>query len=171
MDVAMDLYLAIRLLFIVLALILTSVFVMLWGAEGEQPREPPAEPRKPKSQEDAGDHAALPSKAEEEDLDSEKEKLMVDLDSMMPLPLDLVLKVFLDASGESSQGKGRTGKRVPKAKGDKKSKTGKETSRDKASNNDVQLRKGRKILKLRPCSSNINLKSMMSHTRSRTFFL
>ncbi|XP_062474762.1 uncharacterized protein LOC134163689 [Pezoporus occidentalis] len=36
------------------------------------PRKPPAEP-----QEDAGDHAAFPSKAEEEDLDSGKEKLVV----------------------------------------------------------------------------------------------
>ncbi|XP_062492943.1 uncharacterized protein LOC134173183 [Pezoporus occidentalis] len=36
------------------------------------PRQPPAEP-----QEDAGDHAAFPSKAEEEELDSGKEKLVV----------------------------------------------------------------------------------------------
>ncbi|KAM4643371.1 uncharacterized protein AAGF69_015579 [Amazona ochrocephala] len=34
------------------------------------PRQLPAEPRDPEPQEDAGDHAALPSKAEEEDLDS-----------------------------------------------------------------------------------------------------
>lgn len=94
----------------------------------------------------------------------------VDLDSMVPLPLDLVLKVFLDASRESSQGKGRSMKRVEKGKGDKKSKTGKETSRDKASSDGIQLQKDWKILKLRPCSSNTNLKSMISHTCSRTFF-
>ncbi|KQL60972.1 matrix-remodeling-associated protein 7 [Amazona aestiva] len=138
----MDLYLAIRLLFTVLALVLTSIFVRLWGAEGvhpqelpvtelvresdlgdkeagrewllveevrvveegkaaaaEQqegaveelspeaepspvgaesiPRQPPADPCEPEPQEDAGDHAALPSKAEGEDLDSDKEQLVV----------------------------------------------------------------------------------------------
>ncbi|XP_065516829.1 cytochrome c1-like [Lathamus discolor] len=141
MDVAVDLYLAVPLLFTVLALVLTSVFVRLQGAEGEQPREPaaaeaaresgpggqaavgagpeagskaaaeqreeaaeqpspaeepnPAEepspavgpspaaaesiPRKPPAepQEDAGVQAAFPSKAEEEDLHSGKEKLVV----------------------------------------------------------------------------------------------
>ncbi|KQK76302.1 hypothetical protein AAES_137728 [Amazona aestiva] len=41
------------------------------------PWQPPAEPREPEPQEDAGDHAALPRKAEEEDLDSDKEQLMV----------------------------------------------------------------------------------------------
>ncbi|XP_030362350.1 matrix-remodeling-associated protein 7 isoform X3 [Strigops habroptila] len=192
MDVAVDLYLAVPLLFTVLALVLASVFVRLRGAEGERaaaerprepaaaeparesgpgdraaagaepeagrdrlpveevgaveegkeaaaeqreeaaeepgpaaepspaaaesiPRQPPAEPRGPESVprqppaeprgpepredaeskipplgasagsspghmgqvEDAGDHAALSSKAEEEDLDSENEKLVV----------------------------------------------------------------------------------------------
>ncbi|XP_065550204.1 matrix-remodeling-associated protein 7 isoform X2 [Lathamus discolor] len=168
MDVAVDLYLAVPLLFTVLALVLASVFVRLRGAEGERPREPaaaeaaresgpgeqaaagagpeagrerlpveevgaveegkeaaaeqreeaaeepgpaaepspaaaesiprqpPAEPREDAQSkipplgasagsslghtgqvEDAGDHAALPSKAEGEDLDSEKEKLVV----------------------------------------------------------------------------------------------
>ncbi|XP_057259577.1 coiled-coil domain-containing protein 96-like, partial [Pezoporus wallicus] len=38
-DVAVDLYLAILLLFTVLALILASVFMRLRGAEGERPRE------------------------------------------------------------------------------------------------------------------------------------
>ncbi|XP_061233253.1 matrix-remodeling-associated protein 7 [Neopsephotus bourkii] len=42
MDVAVDLYLAVPLLFTVLALVLASVFVRLRGAEGERPREPPA---------------------------------------------------------------------------------------------------------------------------------
>ncbi|KQK74047.1 hypothetical protein AAES_162731 [Amazona aestiva] len=41
------------------------------------PWQPPAEPREPKPQEDAGDHTALPIKAEEEDLDSDKEELVV----------------------------------------------------------------------------------------------
>ncbi|KQK79895.1 hypothetical protein AAES_99801 [Amazona aestiva] len=41
------------------------------------PQQLPAEPREPEPQEDAGDHAALPSKAEEEDLDSDKEQLVV----------------------------------------------------------------------------------------------
>ncbi|KQK79788.1 hypothetical protein AAES_124443 [Amazona aestiva] len=41
------------------------------------PQQPPIEPREPEPQEDAGDHAALLSKAEEEDLDSDKEKLVV----------------------------------------------------------------------------------------------
>ncbi|KQK74829.1 hypothetical protein AAES_152837 [Amazona aestiva] len=41
------------------------------------PRQPPAEPREPEPQEDAGDHAALPSRAEGEDLDSDKEELVV----------------------------------------------------------------------------------------------
>ncbi|XP_061335547.1 cytochrome c1-like [Pezoporus flaviventris] len=173
MDLAMDLYLAVPLLFTVLALVLTSVFVRLRGAKGEWPaelpaagaaresgprdpaaagagpearrvrlpveevgaveegkeaaaeqweeateepspaaesspaaaksipREPPAEPHEPKPQkdaeskilpvgasagpspghpgqmEDAGDQTAFSSKAEEEDLDSEKEKLVV----------------------------------------------------------------------------------------------
>ncbi|XP_057266864.1 uncharacterized protein LOC130599993, partial [Pezoporus wallicus] len=155
---AVDLYLAVRVLFTGLALTLLSIFVRLRGAEGERPREPaeaeaaresgpgdqaeagagpeagkevaaeqqeevaeelspaalpsPAmaksvlwqlltEPREPESQEnaeskiptlgasagsslrhpeqveDAGDHAAFPSKAEEEELDSEKEKPVV----------------------------------------------------------------------------------------------
>ncbi|KQL08862.1 matrix-remodeling-associated protein 7 [Amazona aestiva] len=127
MNMAMDLYLAVRLLFTILALILTFVFVRLQGAEGEQPQEPPAatlawesgprdqearkesaaeqreeaavelssaaerspvatesipwqpptEPWEPEPQEDAGGHAAFPSKAEEEDLDSDKEELVV----------------------------------------------------------------------------------------------
>ncbi|XP_030362354.1 matrix-remodeling-associated protein 7 isoform X7 [Strigops habroptila] len=149
MDVAVDLYLAVPLLFTVLALVLASVFVRLRGAEGERaaaerPREPAAAeparesgpgdraaagaepeagrdrlpveevgaveegkeaaaeqreeaaeepgpaaepspaaaesiPRQPPAEplEDAGDHAALSSKAEEEDLDSENEKLVV----------------------------------------------------------------------------------------------
>ncbi|KQK80770.1 hypothetical protein AAES_89961 [Amazona aestiva] len=41
------------------------------------PRRLPAEPREPEPQEDAGDHAALPNKAEGEDLDSDKEQLLV----------------------------------------------------------------------------------------------
>ncbi|XP_065516547.1 heterogeneous nuclear ribonucleoprotein U-like protein 2, partial [Lathamus discolor] len=179
MDVAMDLYVAVPLLFTILALVLASVFVRLRGAKEEWPREPalaevaresgprdqvaagagpearrerlpveevgaveereevaaeqrekaskepspaeelspaaepspavaesiprqlPAEPHKPEPQEDAeskipplgasagsslghlgqvedaGEHAAFPNKAEEEDLDSEKEKLVV----------------------------------------------------------------------------------------------
>ncbi|KQK82633.1 hypothetical protein AAES_68357 [Amazona aestiva] len=40
------------------------------------PQQLPTEPCEPEPQEDAGDHAALPSKAEEEDLDSDKEKLV-----------------------------------------------------------------------------------------------
>ncbi|XP_062480519.1 LOW QUALITY PROTEIN: uncharacterized protein LOC134166665 [Pezoporus occidentalis] len=40
MDVAVDLYLAVPLLFTILALILASIFVKLWGAEGELPQEP-----------------------------------------------------------------------------------------------------------------------------------
>ncbi|XP_065531787.1 matrix-remodeling-associated protein 7-like [Lathamus discolor] len=158
MDVAVDLCLAVPLLFTVLDLILTSIFVRLRGAEGKRPWEPAAakasqesgpgtkqqrgerpeagkeaaaeqreeaveepspaakpipaaaesNPRQPPGQplqhepqedaesktpllgasagsslghpgqvEDAGDHAAFLSKAEEEDLDSEKEKLVV----------------------------------------------------------------------------------------------
>ncbi|KQK73708.1 matrix-remodeling-associated protein 7 [Amazona aestiva] len=143
MDVVTDLCLAIPLVFTVLALVLASVFMNLWGAEGEWPRELPAaklalesgpgdqearsewlpveevgavkegketaakqpekvaekpcpaakpspmaaaesipqqlpaEPCKPEPQEDAGDHTALPSKAEEEDMASDKEKLVV----------------------------------------------------------------------------------------------
>uniref|UniRef100_A0A8B9FDN1 Uncharacterized protein n=1 Tax=Amazona collaria TaxID=241587 RepID=A0A8B9FDN1_9PSIT len=47
MDMAVDLYLAIPLLFTILALILASVFVRLWEANGEQPQEPlAAEPDK-----------------------------------------------------------------------------------------------------------------------------
>ncbi|KQL61070.1 hypothetical protein AAES_01843 [Amazona aestiva] len=140
--VDVDLYLAARLLFTVLAFVLTSIFSSLCGAEGGRSREPlaaetawerspgdqelspvateregqaaaepspaaveqwegetakkpspeaepspaaaesipqqlPAEPHEPKPQEDAGDHAALPNKAEEEDLDSDKEQLVV----------------------------------------------------------------------------------------------
>ncbi|KQL60976.1 hypothetical protein AAES_02780 [Amazona aestiva] len=41
------------------------------------PQQLPAEPHEPKPQENAGDHAALPSKAEEGDLDSDKEQLVV----------------------------------------------------------------------------------------------
>ncbi|KQK78173.1 hypothetical protein AAES_117556 [Amazona aestiva] len=41
------------------------------------PWQLPTEPHKPKPQEDAGDHIALPSKAGEEDLDSDKEELVV----------------------------------------------------------------------------------------------
>ncbi|KQK82046.1 hypothetical protein AAES_74979 [Amazona aestiva] len=41
------------------------------------PQQPPTEPREPEPQEDAGNHAALPSKAEEEDLDSDKQQLVV----------------------------------------------------------------------------------------------
>ncbi|KQK83068.1 hypothetical protein AAES_63878 [Amazona aestiva] len=41
------------------------------------PQQPPTKPHKPEPQEDAGDHEPLPSKAEEEDLDSEKEQLVV----------------------------------------------------------------------------------------------
>ncbi|XP_057255406.1 eukaryotic translation initiation factor 3 subunit B-like [Pezoporus wallicus] len=155
---AVDLYLAVPLLFTVLALVLTSIFMRLRGAEGEQPQQPvvveaagesgpgdqtaaglgpevgkeaaaeqweevaeepspagepspavaksipwqpPAEPGEPEPQEDveskipplgasagsslrhpeqvedAGDHAAFPSKAEEEELDSGKEKLVM----------------------------------------------------------------------------------------------
>ncbi|KQK73706.1 hypothetical protein AAES_165352 [Amazona aestiva] len=40
------------------------------------PQQPPAEASEPEPQEDAGDHTALPSKAEEEDLDSDEEKLV-----------------------------------------------------------------------------------------------
>ncbi|KQK73304.1 hypothetical protein AAES_168852 [Amazona aestiva] len=40
------------------------------------PRQPPTMPREPEPQEDAGDHAALPSEAEGEDLDSDKEQLV-----------------------------------------------------------------------------------------------
>ncbi|KQK77254.1 hypothetical protein AAES_127386 [Amazona aestiva] len=47
------------------------------AAAESTPQQPPAEPLEPKPQEDAGDHAALPSKAEEEDLDSDKEELVV----------------------------------------------------------------------------------------------
>ncbi|XP_010577784.1 PREDICTED: matrix-remodeling-associated protein 7 [Haliaeetus leucocephalus] len=117
MDVTVDLYLAVPLLFTVLALVLASVFVRLRGGEGERaaerpgepsiPRQPPAEPREPGQREDAESkipplgaspgsslghteqvedgcgHAALSkaafqgTKAEEEDLDSENEKLVV----------------------------------------------------------------------------------------------
>ncbi|XP_065525959.1 uncharacterized protein LOC136009721 [Lathamus discolor] len=42
MDVAVDLYLAVPLLFTAPALVLASVFVRLRGAEGERPREPAA---------------------------------------------------------------------------------------------------------------------------------
>ncbi|KQK82233.1 hypothetical protein AAES_72214 [Amazona aestiva] len=41
------------------------------------PRQPPNESLEPEPQEDAGDHAALPSKAEGEDLDCDKEQLVV----------------------------------------------------------------------------------------------
>ncbi|XP_065525370.1 skin secretory protein xP2-like [Lathamus discolor] len=43
MDVAVALYRAVPLLFTVLALVVASVFVRLRGAEGERPREPPAD--------------------------------------------------------------------------------------------------------------------------------
>ncbi|XP_061204345.1 uncharacterized protein LOC133209640, partial [Neopsephotus bourkii] len=157
-DTAVDLYLAIPLLFTVLALVLPSVCVRLQGAKGEQlrqpavakaaresgpgdqvvagagpeagkeaaaeqweeaaeepspvagpslaaaeniPQQPPPEHCEPETQEDveskvsplgasagsslghlgqvedAGDHTVFPSKAEEEDLDSEKEKLIL----------------------------------------------------------------------------------------------
>ncbi|XP_065535970.1 uncharacterized protein LOC136014834 [Lathamus discolor] len=42
MDVAVDLYPAVPLLFTALALVLASIFVRLRGAEGERPREPAA---------------------------------------------------------------------------------------------------------------------------------
>ncbi|KQK75036.1 hypothetical protein AAES_149085 [Amazona aestiva] len=41
------------------------------------PQQTPTEPCEPEPQEDAGGHAAHPSKVEEEDLDSDKEKLVV----------------------------------------------------------------------------------------------
>lgn len=44
MDVAVDLYLAVPLLFTVLALVLASVFVRLRGSEGERAAERPREP-------------------------------------------------------------------------------------------------------------------------------
>ncbi|XP_032932524.1 matrix-remodeling-associated protein 7 isoform X3 [Catharus ustulatus] len=44
MDLAVDLYLAVPLLFTVLALVLASVFLRLRGGGGERPREPAAEP-------------------------------------------------------------------------------------------------------------------------------
>ncbi|XP_065525224.1 matrix-remodeling-associated protein 7-like [Lathamus discolor] len=162
MDVAVDLYPAVPLLFTALALVLASVLVRLRGAEGERPREPaaaeaaresgpgdqaaagagpepgrkaaaeqrgeaaeepgpaakpsptaaerfwqpPAEPCEPEPQEDveskipplgasarsslrhpgqvedAGVHAAFPSKAEEEELHPGKEKLVVNRNSL-----------------------------------------------------------------------------------------
>ncbi|KQK81739.1 hypothetical protein AAES_109733 [Amazona aestiva] len=56
MDMVMDLHLAVRLLFTVLALILASVFVKLWRDEGEQPREPPV--AKPARESGPGDQEA-----------------------------------------------------------------------------------------------------------------
>ncbi|KQK73705.1 hypothetical protein AAES_165349 [Amazona aestiva] len=53
------------------------------------PQQPPAEPCKPEPQEDAGDHAALPSKAEEEDLGSDKEEL-VRISSLLAFTQDLL---------------------------------------------------------------------------------
>ncbi|KQL60543.1 hypothetical protein AAES_06800 [Amazona aestiva] len=49
-----------------------------WGEAAAEsiPRQLPAEPHEPEPQEDAGDHTALPSKAEEEDLGSDKEQLV-----------------------------------------------------------------------------------------------
>ncbi|XP_033923415.1 matrix-remodeling-associated protein 7 isoform X2 [Melopsittacus undulatus] len=53
MDVALDLYVAVPLLFTVLALVLASVFVRLRGTDGERPREPPAaEPARESGPED-----------------------------------------------------------------------------------------------------------------------
>ncbi|KQL60333.1 hypothetical protein AAES_08152 [Amazona aestiva] len=56
MNVAVDLYLGILLLFTNLALILSSIFVRLRGAEGEQPREPPV--AKPAQESNPGDQGA-----------------------------------------------------------------------------------------------------------------
>ncbi|KAM9515673.1 matrix-remodeling-associated protein 7 isoform 3-T3 [Guaruba guarouba] len=56
MDVAVDLYLAVPLLFTVLALVLASVFVRLRGAEAERPQEPPA--AEPARESGPGDQAA-----------------------------------------------------------------------------------------------------------------
>ncbi|KAM4673489.1 matrix-remodeling-associated protein 7 [Amazona ochrocephala] len=56
MDVAVDLYLAVPLLFTVLALVLASVFVRLRGADGERPQEPPA--AEPARESGPGDQAA-----------------------------------------------------------------------------------------------------------------
>ncbi|XP_068769651.1 matrix-remodeling-associated protein 7 isoform X1 [Struthio camelus] len=68
MDVAVDLYLAVPLLFTVLALVLASVFVKLRGGEGE--RAAAAEPRQPAAAEPApqggpGDEAAAEPRAAE----------------------------------------------------------------------------------------------------------
>ncbi|XP_055652700.1 matrix-remodeling-associated protein 7 isoform X4 [Falco peregrinus] len=68
MDVAVDLYLAVPLLFTVLALVLASVFVRLRGAEGERPQEPAAaEPTRegdPGGEEAAGAEPAAGPEAE-----------------------------------------------------------------------------------------------------------
>ncbi|XP_061210351.1 uncharacterized protein LOC133212680 [Neopsephotus bourkii] len=177
MDVAVDLYPAVRLLLTVLALLIAPVFVRLRVAEGEGHREPPAaeaaresgpgdqeagrgrlpveegkeaaeeprpaaepspagaesisrqppaEPHEPDRQEDAeskipplgapsgsslghpgqaedaGDHAAFLSKAEEEDLESVKEKLVVrDPASTAATPAPVTSTA---ASFESSEG-------------------------------------------------------------------
>ncbi|XP_074016325.1 matrix-remodeling-associated protein 7 isoform X1 [Numenius arquata] len=68
MDMAVDLYLAVPLLFTVLALVLASVFVRLRGGEGERaaerPREPPAaEPAREGGSGPGGEAAAAPEEA------------------------------------------------------------------------------------------------------------
>ncbi|KQK75745.1 hypothetical protein AAES_141554 [Amazona aestiva] len=56
MDMTVDLYLAIPLLFTVLVLVLASMFVKLWGAEGKLPQEPPG--AEPDRESCPGDHEA-----------------------------------------------------------------------------------------------------------------
>ncbi|KAM6111316.1 matrix-remodeling-associated protein 7 [Pterocles gutturalis] len=58
MDVAMDWYLAVPLLFTVLALVLASVFVRLRGAEGQREAEPPREPAETPRESGPGGEAA-----------------------------------------------------------------------------------------------------------------
>ncbi|XP_065523084.1 uncharacterized protein LOC136007984 [Lathamus discolor] len=184
MDVAVDLYLAVLLLFTVLAFVLASISRRLWGAEGEWPQEPAAaevaqksspgdqeaagagpearkevaaeqrekaaedqsptaepsssgaesiphqllaEPHKPELQEDAeskipplgasigsslwhlgqvedaGDHIAFPSKAEEEDVDSGKEKLVVrELASTAATPAPVTRRIVANGPAVAS---------------------------------------------------------------------
>ncbi|XP_059684169.1 matrix-remodeling-associated protein 7 [Gavia stellata] len=65
MDVAVDLYLAVPLLFTVLALVLASVFVRLRGGEGERAAERPREPAaaEPAREGGPGGEAAAPEGA------------------------------------------------------------------------------------------------------------
>ncbi|KQK77897.1 hypothetical protein AAES_120023 [Amazona aestiva] len=72
MEVAVDLYLAVPLLFTVLAFILASIFMRLWGVKGEWPWEPQA--TKPAQESNSRDQEARMEQLLVEEVGAVKER-------------------------------------------------------------------------------------------------